>query len=94
MTVSGSASDAICRAKCIVASEGDYAQQNKTIDCISDCPKGNGTAADNLAFENFQKGCLMSATIGVSTLAAPNTDSTASSEVKTVATRTTGTSSQ
>ncbi|PVH69340.1 hypothetical protein DL98DRAFT_505866 [Cadophora sp. DSE1049] len=56
--------DAKCRAKCVV-SDLDYVQQNKTIDCISACPKGNGTAADNLAFESCQKGCLASASISV-----------------------------
>ncbi|RDL41097.1 uncharacterized protein BP5553_01076 [Venustampulla echinocandica] len=57
------ATDPACRAKCIVIPEGDYAQQNRTIDCISECPKGNGTATDDKNFLNCQKGCLASATI-------------------------------
>jgi hypothetical protein len=52
-----------CRAKCIVINPGDYAQQNSTIDCISSCEKGNGTATDNLNYENCQKACVAEATV-------------------------------
>lgn len=67
------ADDALCRSKCIVINEGDYAQQNRTIDCVSACPKGNGTEADNLTFENCQKGCLASATVTPATTRATAT---------------------
>jgi len=61
--------DPSCRAKCVVVPEGDYSQQNRTIECIADCPKGNGTATDNLNFENCQKDCLVSATMTSATAA-------------------------
>jgi hypothetical protein len=52
------ADDPSCRAACIVVDEGDFTQQNRTIDCITECPKGNGTETDNLNFENCQKACI------------------------------------
>ncbi|KAH8822109.1 hypothetical protein F5884DRAFT_770021 [Xylogone sp. PMI_703] len=57
------ATDTTCRANCITLSLEGYAEQNHTIECISACPHGNGTAVDNLAYENCQKACLSSATV-------------------------------
>lgn len=36
----------------------DAAQVNATNNCVADCPKGNGTAADNLNYENCVDGCI------------------------------------
>ena len=59
---------------------GDYGQQNATITCVSSCAEGNGTAEDNLNYEDCLKGCLASATITPATTAAPAAASTGDPE--------------
>jgi len=68
----GNPQDPSCRASCIVVPDGDSAQ-NRTIECIGACPKGNGTSDDNAAFELCQKGCIASATLTSATAAATAT---------------------
>jgi len=65
--------DTSCRSGCIIVPEGDYAAQNRTVDCISACVQGNGTEAENEAYEACQKGCVASATISPSSTAPKET---------------------
>jgi hypothetical protein len=36
----------------------DVAGVNKTNECVANCPKGNGTATDNLNYGNCVNGCI------------------------------------
>ncbi|EPE32789.1 hypothetical protein GLAREA_07923 [Glarea lozoyensis ATCC 20868] len=64
------ATDTKCRDACIVDPVG---VPNPAIACITNtCTQGNGTAAENLAFENCQKACRSSAaTVTATTDARP-----------------------
>jgi len=58
-----------CRDACIIDPVG---VPNPAISCINDCTQGNGTAAENLAYENCQKACRSSAaTVTATTDARP-----------------------
>jgi hypothetical protein len=50
--------DVACTSKCIAVPNPNASQVNQTNQCITDCPKGNGTAADNLNYENCREGCI------------------------------------
>ncbi|KAB5579887.1 hypothetical protein GE09DRAFT_418123 [Coniochaeta sp. 2T2.1] len=50
--------DVGCTAKCIAVPNPDPAAVNATNDCVAACPKGNGTAADNLAYQECVDACI------------------------------------
>ncbi|KAH8905027.1 hypothetical protein BR93DRAFT_761199 [Coniochaeta sp. PMI_546] len=52
------AGDVGCTAKCIAVPNPDPAAVNATNQCVADCPKGNGTAADNLNYQNCVDACI------------------------------------
>ena len=76
LRVAGPATDPSCRAACVPdsAPSGDYAQQNATINCIASCDHGDGTAAENLVYQDCLKDCVASATITPASTAAPTTE--------------------
>lgn len=50
--------DVACTAKCVVVPNPDASQVNATNECVAACPQGNGTATDNLNYENCVSGCV------------------------------------
>lgn len=52
------ADDVNCRAKCIAVPDPNAAQANATNNCVADCPKGNGTASDNLQYADCVAACI------------------------------------
>ncbi|RKU42661.1 hypothetical protein DL546_003297 [Coniochaeta pulveracea] len=50
--------DVNCTAKCIAVPNPDTTAVNATNNCVADCPKGNGTATDNLNYQNCVNGCI------------------------------------
>ncbi len=53
-----SVADVACTAKCVVVPSPDASQANATNECVAACPQGNGTATDNLNYENCVSGCV------------------------------------
>ncbi|KAI1400343.1 hypothetical protein F4819DRAFT_461687 [Hypoxylon fuscum] len=51
-------SDVNCKAKCIAVPSPDTQSVNATTDCVAQCPQGNGTASDNLAYADCVNGCI------------------------------------
>lgn len=52
------AGDVACQSKCIEVPNPSTANINDTNKCIADCPKGNGTKADNDSYATCQQGCI------------------------------------
>jgi len=62
------ATDPKCRDACIVDPTG---VPNPAIACINACVQGNGTAADNAAYETCQRNCRLSSAVLVTSTPAP-----------------------
>jgi len=52
------ANDATCQSNCVLVGVG----VNPIADCLAACPHGNGTAAENNAYEQCIEGCISTAT--------------------------------
>jgi len=50
--------DVDCQAKCVGAPNPDAADVNATNKCVAECPKGKGTATDNVNYANCVDGCI------------------------------------
>ena len=81
--ISGPVDDNDCRAQCQTIANA----VNPIADCQAGCVKGNGTAADDLAYKNCYQGCIGTAT--VSSVAAATTSAGEATETS-EATATTG----
>jgi len=52
------AGDVGCTSKCIAVPNPNASQVNATNTCVSNCPKGNGTATDDLNYSNCVASCI------------------------------------
>lgn len=50
--------DVACTSKCIAVPNPDTSQVNATNNCVAACPKGSGSATDNLNYQNCVDGCI------------------------------------
>lgn len=50
--------DVDCTAHCVAVPNPNSSQVNATNECVTNCPQGNGTAADNLNYSNCVQGCI------------------------------------
>ncbi|KAK0731731.1 hypothetical protein B0H67DRAFT_640082 [Lasiosphaeris hirsuta] len=80
------AGDVSCTAKCISVPNPNTSDVDATNKCVAACPKGSGTATDNLNYQNCVDGCIgkyyyttAGAPQGTAAAGSPNTDNVAPS---------------
>ncbi|OIW34392.1 hypothetical protein CONLIGDRAFT_2601 [Coniochaeta ligniaria NRRL 30616] len=81
------AGDVGCTAKCIAVPNPDPAAVNATNTCVAACPQGNGTATDNLNYQNCVDACIGKYYFTATTAGAPQTTSSGAGVVVTTTDR-------
>ncbi|KAL0475746.1 hypothetical protein QR685DRAFT_513605 [Neurospora intermedia] len=75
------AGDVSCTSKCIAVPNPSDSDVNATNDCVTACPKGSGTDADNAAYQSCVEGCIsqhyFTATTGAAGVVVANPTGTA-----------------
>ncbi|EGO53736.1 hypothetical protein NEUTE1DRAFT_106609 [Neurospora tetrasperma FGSC 2508] len=78
------AGDVSCTSKCIAVPNPSDSDVNATNDCVTACPKGSGTDADNAAYQSCVEGCIsqhyFTATTGAAGVVVANPTGTALSD--------------
>ncbi|KAI0197768.1 hypothetical protein F4808DRAFT_289820 [Astrocystis sublimbata] len=70
--------DVNCRAKCVNVPSPDNTNVNATQACVTDCPKGNGTKADNDKYQDCVADCINKFYFTTTGGSSPNTPATTS----------------